>query len=284
MCYFSDPEKKKTMRGSFKKEDLSKIAGALFHRALKLQIGCGAEPSLFPYSKELVLLGKQHKIPYISMTTNATLFSGKDWSDLVEAGIHEFTLSIHGVIKETYEYFMTGASYEKFLEAMKTLTVIKETHPKLKIRINYTVNQDNLEELQFFFDTFGNYKFDILQLRPIQPLGDTDYKQFSWEEIYNRYDQTVETLKKQCKDRGITCIAPTKADLSGKARGNTPMVQMTYCYINPRYIWRSDFNPETDTYESYAKKKQLSKTYFKNIFHYKKATDCENKQLNYNIL
>ena len=283
MCHFSDPEKRKKMKGFFKKEELPKIANALFHRALKLQIGCSAEPSLFQYNKELILLGKQHKVPYISMTTNAILFSRDDWWELTQAGIDEFTLSIHGVTKESYEYFMTGASYEKFLAAMKILTSIKETYPKLKIRLNYTINKDNLEELQTFFDTFGHYRFDILQLRPILHLGDTVYQHFSWDEIYSRYDQIIEKLKKQCKDRAITCIAPGKRNLLREARGNNPVVRMTYCNIKPHRIWRPDFNPDTDTFESYAKKKQLSKTYFKNIFQLNKSAENETKLLNYEI-
>ena len=271
------------MKGIFKKEDLSKIANALFHRALKLQIGCGSEPSLFLYNEELILLGKRYKVPYISITTNANLFSHDDWRKLTNAGIDEFTLSLHGVTKESYEYFMAGASFEKFLDAMKTLTEIKETHPKLKIRLNYTINKDNLEELQLFFETFGIYKFDILQLRPIQPLGETDYKHFSWEEILNRYDQIIENLKKQCKARGITCIAPGKSDLLKEARDNSSVVQMTYCYIRPGYIWQQDFNPEIDTYESYSKKNHLSKIYFKNIFYVKKSIEDENRKLNYKL-
>jgi len=283
MCYFSDPEKRKTMKGVFKKEDLQNISNALFHRALKLQIGCGAEPSLFQYNKELVLLGKQSKIPYISMTTNANLFSYNDWHELTQAGIDEFTLSIHGVNKESYEYFMQGASYEKFIESMEILTAIKEKNPKLKIRLNYTVNKDNLEELQTFFDIFDHYKFDILQLRPIQHLGDTDYKEFSWEEIYNRYDLIIAKLKKQCHDRGIIFIAPGKADLLRETRDNSPIVRMTYCYISPRHVWRSDFNPVTDTYESYAKKRNFTKTYFKNIFNFKNSTEEKGGQLNYEL-
>ena len=177
---------------------------------------------------------------------------------------------------------MTGASFEKFLESMKILTTIKETNPKLKIRLNYTINKDNIEELKMFFDTFGQYKFDILQLRPIQLLGDTDYKHFSWEEIYNQY-HIIEKLKNQCNERGITCIAPAKTDLLKKVRGNTTVVEMTYCYINPRYIWRSDFDPYKDTYESYSKKKQLSKKLFLNIFNYEKSVEDENKRLNYEL-
>lgn len=284
MCYFSDPDKRKTMKGILKKEEIQTIASALFHRALKLQIGCGAEPSLFKYNKELILLGKQQGIPYISMTTNANLFSVDDWKELVNAGIDEFTLSIHGLTKESYEFFMTGASYEKFLEALRILTDIKATHPKLKIRLNYTINKDNIEELQTFFDTFGNYKFDVLQLRPIQSLGKTEYVDFSWDEIYKRYDTIIEKLKKQCKNRGITCIAPAKKDLLQTPRGNSPVVQMTYCYINPRYIWRTDFNPEIDTYESYAKKKRLSKKIFKNIFYFCDSIDDDKKRLNYELM
>ena len=283
MCYFSDPEKRKTMQGILKKEDISKIASAFFSMALKLQIGCGAEPSLFPYNEELVLLGKQYKIPYISITTNANLFSCYDWLKLTKAGIDEFTLSIHGVTKESYEYFMNGASYGKFLETMKILTIIKETHPKLKIRLNYTMNKDNVQELPAFFDVFDGYKFDILQLRPIQPLGETEYNDFSWEEIYACYDPIIENLKKQCKDRGITCLAPAKVDLLRKSRGNSPIVEMAYCYINPRYSWRPDFNPDTETYASYSKRKRMNWMYFKNIFSVKKSLEEEHKRLNYDL-
>lgn len=43
MCYFSDEEKRKRFsHGMFKPEDLPRLADAFFHRALKLQIGCGA--------------------------------------------------------------------------------------------------------------------------------------------------------------------------------------------------------------------------------------------------
>ena len=42
MCYFSDEEKRKEMHGILSEQDMETIAKALFHRALKLQIGCGA--------------------------------------------------------------------------------------------------------------------------------------------------------------------------------------------------------------------------------------------------
>ena len=63
MCYFSDAEKRKQMQGILAEEDVKLIAKALFHRALKLQIGCGAEPTLYKSLPSLVRLGKQYGIP-----------------------------------------------------------------------------------------------------------------------------------------------------------------------------------------------------------------------------
>lgn len=47
MCYFSDGEKRKTLKGSLAFQDIEAISKSLYHRALKLQIGCGAEPTLY---------------------------------------------------------------------------------------------------------------------------------------------------------------------------------------------------------------------------------------------
>jgi molybdenum cofactor biosynthesis enzyme MoaA len=284
MCYFSDPEKRKNMKGSFKEEDLYKLADAFFHRALKLQIGCGAEPAIFPHNKTLISLGKAKRIPYISMTTNANLFSEKDWWELVETGLDEITLSVHGVYKESYEYFMEGASFDKFHEAMIVLTNIKKKYPDFKIRINYTVNADNLLELQDFFNVFGHYKFDILQIRPIQQMGETDYHDFSWEKIHDCYDATIEKIKIHCKEKGVTCLVPSKHDLVKKGNESSSITQSTYFYISPRYIWQSDFDLNTDNYERYAKRTHLGWKLLKNVFFRKETFEGERKKLNYEVI
>ena len=283
MCYFSDPEKRKTLKGQFKEEDLRVLANALFHRALKLQIGCGAEPSLFHNNTEIIRLGKERGIPYISMTTNANLLQEEDLRQFVEAGLNEITLSIHGVTKESYEYFMEKASFQKFHEAMQALTKIKEAHPSFQIRLNYTVNKDNLNELRDFFKVFGCYKFDILQLRPIQEIGLSDYHDFSWQSIYAQYDTTINVVKKECKDRNITCIAPNKHDLIKEENSRSSIAEWTYCYVSPRHAWHADFQLNTDTYESYSKRTKLTKRLFLNIFAKKKPVEKSKKNLNYTI-
>ena len=49
MCYFSDVEKRKELTGIMSEQDVRAVAKAVFHRAVKLQIGCGAEPTLYPH-------------------------------------------------------------------------------------------------------------------------------------------------------------------------------------------------------------------------------------------
>jgi MoaA/NifB/PqqE/SkfB family radical SAM enzyme len=283
MCYFSDDDKRKQLKGIFNQDDIVKIANAFFHRALKVQIGCGAEPSLFQHNKKIIELAKEKRVPYISMTTNGLLFTEQNWIDFAEAGLDEVTISVHGTNKTSYEYFMTNASFEIFCKAMETLTSIKNQFPNLKIRLNYTVNKDNLEELTEFFTVFGNYKFDILQIRPIQQIGNSAYANFSWTEIYEKYDEIIKKVKESCIERGITCIAPNKEDLIKEENVDSAVFESTYCYISPRSIWKDDFDLQKDNYEIYAKRTHLAMKLFKNIFHSKKYFQTSSGKLNYEI-
>ncbi|MDR0682838.1 MAG: radical SAM protein [Dysgonamonadaceae bacterium] len=286
MCYFSDEEKRKSFSHEmFKQEDLPRLADAFFHRALKLQIGCGAEPSLFPYNKELIRLGKAKKVPYISMTSNANRLKEKDWRELVSAGLDEITLSLHGVTKQSYEYFMTGGSYEAFCSSWLVLTDIKKERPDFKIRINYTVNKDNMRELGDFFSVFPAYALDILQIRPIQQMGNPAYHHFSWDDIYEQYDSIIEKLRRECSGRQITFIAPAKQDLVKEENENADsvLVHSTFFYISPKICWESDFELDKDTYESYAKRTRLGCALLANVFKSRKKMLTTKKQLNYKI-
>jgi MoaA/NifB/PqqE/SkfB family radical SAM enzyme len=284
MCYFSDNEKRKTLpQGKFKQEDLPRLANAFFNRALKLQIGCGAEPSLFLYNKELIRLGKEKKVPYISITTNANLYREKDWRELTAAGLDEVTLSLHGVTKQSYEYFMTGASYEMFLSSLHILTDLKKEYPDLKIRINYTVNRDNLQELATFFEIFGSYRFDILQVRPIQQLGNSAYNDFSWDAIYSQYDAIIGKLKAECLQNHVTFMAPGKYDLIKTENADSALTDSTYIYISPRICWQKDFDLQKDTYDSYAKRHHWGRRLLAKVFHGEKSAVKTKKNLNYDI-
>ncbi|MDR0542077.1 MAG: radical SAM protein [Dysgonamonadaceae bacterium] len=283
MCYFSDEEKRKQMKGIFNEEDMEKLANAFFHRALKLQIGCGAEPSLFRHNKRLIELAKKKGIPYISMTTNGNLFSESDWLELANAGLDEVTLSLHGTRRDTYEYFMAGADFDRFLSAMETLTKIKEIHPAFKVRLNYTVNNDNLAELKDFFRVFAGYKIDVLQIRPIQPLGNTVYSDFSWEAIYASYDSIMENLKNECQKRKIIGIIPDKQDMVKETNSDSRLVDAAYFYVSPRCCWSEDFDLSVDTYESYSRRTCRGWKLLKDVFCNSPKSDNDKRHLNYKV-
>jgi len=282
MCYFSDSEYRKRAKGIFQLDELTKIANAFFHRTLKFQIGCGAEPSLFSYNTMLIRLAKQHKVPYISMTTNANLLTDKDLWCFVEAGLDEITLSLHGVTRESYEYFMTGGSFDAFCKAMSVLTEIKQVYPRFKIRVNYTVNQDNMKELVLFFDVFGKYSVDILQIRPIQKIGNSEYNTFSWDKLYRSYDEVIKKVRNESMRHGVVCIAPEKINLQ-TASDDESIAEATYCYISPQYVWLEDFNLNQDTFDSFSKRTKRTKTLFRHIFKKEKLYVDDYIRLNYNI-
>src|SRR5699024_11959285 len=103
----------------------------------------------------------------------------------VENGLDELTLSAHGFTRETYEHLMTNGKFDLFRRLLADVAEIKKQHPQFKLRINYTINNDNLEELNRIWEVVGD-ELDILQLRPIQKIGESEYQDFDLTNIYAR--------------------------------------------------------------------------------------------------
>lgn len=281
MCYFSKENKRKNLKGIFTKDDLPLAAKAIFKQALKLQIGCGAEPSLFKYNVDLVKLGKLYKVPYISFTTNANLLDKESIYALLEAELDEFTISLHGVEKSTYEDLMQGANYEKFLEVIHLISTAKDSFPHAKLRINYTVNEQNIKELSRFFDVFKAVKIDILQVRPLQDIGGELFEIADQESFNTQFNVLTKYLKEACVQRKITYIAPSFLSTTTKVNKSSSIMNFVYCYISPNYFWRNDFDWRNETLPQYSKRVHYSSQLFKRIFSKKELT---NDKLNYDVV
>lgn len=292
-CYFSDESQRQRYNGQrFSKTDLDKVERAFFHRALKLQIGCGTEPTLYPDLPNLVRCGKRAGIPYISLTTNGQLIAtGRvNLTELVEAGLNEITLSAHGMRAETYEYLMPGADFAHFEKLTGILSEIKTTHPGFKIRLNFTVNSFNLHDLEaeVFWQTWQKVQPDIIQLRPVQKLGETAWTDFDLTPLKAAYDRTIGQIIAECRRRSIACIAPTPAqidDVASKQDGVYALIEdLTYCYLSPTDCYQDDFDLENDTYESYHRRHHTGRKLFRMVFGNRAArTQNGIKKLNYTI-
>lgn len=282
MCYFTDKDYLKTLKGQFKDEDLDLVARSIFSRALKLQIGCGTEPTLYNNLVKIVKLGKKYKVPYISITTNANLLTEEKIEELLKAGLNEFTISLHGVTKESYENFMKKASYEKFQNVFKALTKLKAKY-NFKVRINYTFNKDNFYELINFFKNFNAKGFDILQIRPIQNIGNTEYNDIDISTISKDYPKLIQSIREDCRQNNIILMAPNS--LSNLTNVNQPsfIFDYTFCYISPNKFWKEGFNWREESFNDFSRKIRWSQTLFSNIFRSKVELKSLSNRLNYEI-
>lgn len=294
MCYFSDPKKRSTMKGFMSPSLLNKMKEVLLPRAAKLQIGCGAEPTLYNDLPAIVRMGKEAKVPYISLTTNGQLIaSGKvNLKELLDAGLNEITISLHGTTQEIYEELMPGAKFSLFIELVRQLSEAKRDGYKFVIRVNFTINSLNLRNLKGnqFFQLWNDADCqpDIIQLRPVQNMGDSEWKDFDLTELKNSYDATVGNVEKLCKEKGIVCIAPTRAALDAVDNtqdGTSAVIEdISYCYVDPNSFYKADFDIDKDTFASYHKRKKTMSKLFKSAFLGAKSRNRNaSKKLNYTV-
>jgi MoaA/NifB/PqqE/SkfB family radical SAM enzyme len=284
MCYFTDKEYTLHLKGIIPRENLGFYANALFKNALKLQIGCGAEPTLYKDITKIIQLGKHYGIPYISLTTNGNLLTQESIRDYSNAGLNEFTISLHGVIKESYEFFMGKGNYGKFFSNLLLISDEKKKNPKLKLRINYTFNKDNFLELENFFDVFKDISIDILQLRPIQKIGNTEYQNTNLDSLKDVYLSLLEKIKVIAKEKNIILLSSGSLYPRSSSNQNY-LTPYTYCYVSPNYCWREDFNYTKETFSQWSERTHWKSKIFSAILKNKKdlEKDTGTEKLNYSV-
>jgi cyclic pyranopterin phosphate synthase len=264
-----------------------------FPYALKVQIGCGAEPTVSKNLADIIRLAKAEQVPYISMTTNGNLLTEEKLRELVDAGLSEITISAHGFTKETYEQLMQGAHFDLFLQLIESLKAVRKEHLDFNIRLNYTVNEDNVEELILFSKLFKGVLPNELQIRPIQNIGDSSYKNFRLDKIRQGYLQWIQPVVDFCNANGITCLYPTLENLSelemeGQKQEpqNNPADELPYFHISPYEGWKGKINPYHESFKDYCRRTHRVQFILRSLvgLKEKKAENLDiTKNLNYNV-
>lgn len=296
MCYMSDPDKVHRalpQQGKISRDTLDYIAETFFPYAVKLQIGCATEPTLYPQLPDIVRKARQHGVPYISITTNGQLLSESLLRDMLSNGLDEVTLSVHGLDKPTYEDMMRGGKFEKFLQLINTLKAVKPDFPRLQVRVNFVMNADNTSSLRRLYEVFDGLHIDILQLRPIQNMGKTSYDNFSTDKILELYDSVVAPIKERCKKDGTICLCPTKDQISLLDKEEKtkfdPLVDyletLTYYYISHNGVNKEDFHWGEENFRQYHSRKHTAGNLLKMIWNpkYKSFDTHSTRKLNYDI-
>ena len=269
MCYFSDPAFAGAVgkRERLTPADVERVAEVFFPWALQLYIGCGTEPTTYKDFVHIIELGKQYNIPMIGLVTNGQLLTEEHLTQFVELGLDELTLSTHGVERETYEGMMRRASYDKFFEVLDQITGIKKQRGAAlpELRLNYTVNPDNLAELDRFFEVYGTYQIQTLQIRPIIDLGNTEYTKKDLTPFQEEYNRAIHRIEQQCRERGVRLLANYEDIAYNVKNTAAALAEEVRVYLSPEdslpgFDWRREL------YYEYRRRTNWSGKLMRNVW------------------
>lgn len=257
MCHFSSPEYQDHKAEILSEEAYERVAKLLFSKAIQVILGTGAEPTVHPKLPQMVRIAKEKGVPFVGISTNGQLLTEPLCRALVEAGLDEVTISMHGVQRETYERLQPPAKYDKLHAALGHLTdLARTTGRKFSVRVNFTVNPDNHQELGQFFEVFGHYKIDTLQVRKIFDLGDTAYKLRDLDPYLQTLERIRLDLAEACKRQGTTLLCPSFVRTSSTPDQDLSaiLLPLVHRHVTPSLVWRQDFDWKNETYETYLKR------------------------------
>lgn len=280
MCYFSDSEWKKKYKGLLTVEEMKGIAKMLFPRALQVVVGCGAEPTIHKNFMTLIEEANTYGVPNVSMVTNGLLLTAEQLERMAQLKLKELIISLHGVNKETYEKMMTKGEHEKFLELMQMLKDLRSKYDYPKVRINYTVNKENLEDLKDFFKVYGSYPIDVIQIRPVMEIGGV-YSESIVESQRDLYDEIIAEFRSQSEAQNIKFLVNTK-DVEYKAdNSNSDLISALYWYVSPRIAAQLGLSWVSSNYKDYLKATKWRKLVWNSIFSVKKTEKATDRFLKY---
>jgi len=134
--------------------------------ALRLILS-GGEASIHPRFVDFIRLGRQLGYTWIQTISNGRMYAyGKFVRAVVQAGLNEATLSIHGHTPELHDG-LTGipGSFEQALAGLQNLRRV----PGFVVSVDVVLNRRNvphLAEILSFFIAHGVHEFDLLHLVP----------------------------------------------------------------------------------------------------------------------
>ncbi|NIX78085.1 radical SAM protein [Microvirga terricola] len=254
MCFFSSATwRTEHAKGRLTKSELERIASMLFPLAIQVHFGASMEPTTFKDYPWLVRLAKQHKVPFVGFTTNAQLLTSDGIRQLAAAGLDEITISSHGVHKDTYERLMRGASFEKHHETLRDLASVRSLNKLPRLRINFTINPDNLEELKSFFDVYGAYNLTTLQLRPVFDFADTEYRNNDLSKYLDRYRAITADIIREGANRRVHVLANVSDPTHEGGNVFAHVYRTAFLRaVSPEFVWTKDFDWRNESLADYC--------------------------------
>jgi MoaA/NifB/PqqE/SkfB family radical SAM enzyme len=170
----------------------------------------GGEVFLSPYFEELFEKISLHKNIRQDINTNGLLIDNKWARKLVRANAN-IIFSIDGVTKKTYESIRRGAKFEDLLKAITLLNENREeikgdsdyAENKCSIIINLVIMRSNYRELGDFIDFAKQYKFERLQITPVDIDNSENIFLGEDKEVLIYIQKTMKVILEKSKKYGI---------------------------------------------------------------------------------
>lgn len=129
---------------------------------------------------------------------------------------------------------------------------------------------------------------DIVQLRPVQKIGESEWQDFDPAPLIANYDDTIGAVINECVRRGITCLAPKREQIAAVADeqdGIAALIEdLTYVYVAPAQCSKEDFDPKAESYVDYHKRHHTARRLLNATFRPSSARDKNvSKKLNYTV-
>ena len=283
MCYFSDEDERAKLKGRLSKDELKTIAKIFYSKALQVVVGCGAEPTVYKDFISLIVEAKRYNVPNVSLVTNGMLLTVDDFEKMSELELDELILSMHGVSKSIYEELMVNADYNKLIDNLNILKQVRSKSDYPKVRINYTVNDKNLEDLFSFFENFGDFPIDIIQLRPVRSIGG-EYSNSIRDDQVEVYNEMIKMFIEESNKRGISLLANTMDLKYEKVNDSSSVVEAIYTYIGPNTSKQLGIDWNDLSFRKYIKKIGWRNKVLKRIFGIKSSNKSTDDFLKYEIL
>ena len=161
-------------------EAFERLAQAVFPITRQINLSCGYEPFILKNIADYVAVTRRYEIPFVYLTTNATLLNRPNCEQLVAAGLPCLAVSIDGATRETYESIRVRAHFDRLIENLRTLIQVKtEMHSSSPtIQFNYVLMEETIAEATMLVERmseFGPRKYVFIHRDYTAPPDDNRF-------------------------------------------------------------------------------------------------------------
>lgn len=171
-------------------------------RYLEEIVWWGGEAFLSKHFYTLFSEASEYKNLKQCIITNGTLIDEK-WAELLTSSNVTLTFSIDAFTKEIYEKIRPGASFNKLINIIELINS-KRKNNNFDMHLNFVVMKDNYRQLSEIIDFSNKYRFNSVQISPLEKIYEfKDKSIYDTEEAVSYVSTIKQKLKSEAEEKGI---------------------------------------------------------------------------------